>query len=238
MGKKPQLRRSFRQLSMISLVLVMVNTWSCILLANAQGLQNGGLAGLFWSYVWTLPGFAAIAASLAEMASIAPTSGGMYHWVSEFAPARYQKILSYVTGWMAVLSWQAGNASGAFIAGTMINGFMTLPNPNYVQAPWQAVLFVFATIVIVWIVNVVFYRWLPMVQNILLWIFGMVFVALLCIFWIRAPLNSAHDVFLKFENGGDWKTVGLSLMIGQITAIYGLVGKLSFPLSLMLAYTP
>lgn len=84
-----------------------------------QGLTNGGLAGLFWSYVWTFVGFTPIVASLAEMASMAPTSGGQYvllvrdgkrhtsnavlqtiryHWVSEFAPERYQKILSYVTG--------------------------------------------------------------------------------------------------------------------------------------------
>ena len=28
----------------------------------------------------------------------APTSGGQYHWVSEFAPPRYQHILSYLTG--------------------------------------------------------------------------------------------------------------------------------------------
>jgi hypothetical protein len=28
----------------------------------------------------------------------APTSGGQYHWVSEFAPPSLQKFLSYVTG--------------------------------------------------------------------------------------------------------------------------------------------
>lgn len=28
----------------------------------------------------------------------APTSGGQYHWVSEFAPREYQKFLSYITG--------------------------------------------------------------------------------------------------------------------------------------------
>jgi hypothetical protein len=28
----------------------------------------------------------------------APTSGGQYHWVSEFAPKKYQKFLSYMTG--------------------------------------------------------------------------------------------------------------------------------------------
>ena len=36
--------------------------------------------------------------SLAEMASMAPISGGQYHWVSEFAPPKYQKFLSYFTG--------------------------------------------------------------------------------------------------------------------------------------------
>jgi len=30
--------------------------------------------------------------------SRAPTSGGQYHWVSEFAPPEYQKFLSYASG--------------------------------------------------------------------------------------------------------------------------------------------
>ena len=33
-----------------------------------------------------------------EMSSMAPTSGGQYHWVSEFSSPRYQKFLSYITG--------------------------------------------------------------------------------------------------------------------------------------------
>jgi hypothetical protein len=32
------------------------------------------------------------------MASMAPTDGGQYHWVSEFCSPRHQKFLSYVTG--------------------------------------------------------------------------------------------------------------------------------------------
>jgi choline transport protein len=62
------------------------------------GLLNGGLAGLIWTYVGTFIGFLAVIASMAEMASMAPTSGGQYHWVSEFAPESAQKFLSYLTG--------------------------------------------------------------------------------------------------------------------------------------------
>ena len=34
---------------------------------------------------------------------MAPTAGGQYHWVSEFAPRRHQKFLSYVSG-MALIN--------------------------------------------------------------------------------------------------------------------------------------
>lgn len=55
-------------------------TWEVVLLANTAGMVNGGLAGLFWGYIWTFVGFFSIVMSLAEMASMAPTSGGQYHW--------------------------------------------------------------------------------------------------------------------------------------------------------------
>jgi hypothetical protein len=38
--------------------------------SNSQALENGGLAGLFWTYVWTFIGFCFVIASLAEMASM------------------------------------------------------------------------------------------------------------------------------------------------------------------------
>jgi hypothetical protein len=38
--------------------------------ANTQGLIDGGLAGLFWAYVWNFIGFSFVVLSLAEMASM------------------------------------------------------------------------------------------------------------------------------------------------------------------------
>ena len=101
MGKEQKLRRNYRLLSAISLAALLQTTWECLLIATMQSLTDGGIAGLLWSYVWTFCGMSLVMFSLAEMASMAPTSGGQYHWVSEFAPPQYQKILSYMTGWMA-----------------------------------------------------------------------------------------------------------------------------------------
>lgn len=62
------------------------------------GLVDGGTGGLIWGFVVVSAGFLLVYASLAEMASMAPTSGGQYHWVSEFAPRSCQKYLSFITG--------------------------------------------------------------------------------------------------------------------------------------------
>lgn len=66
--------------------------------SNTRGLIAGGRAGLLWSPCWSYAGQFFIVFSIAEMTSMAPTAGGQYHWVSEFAPRNYQKILSYVSG--------------------------------------------------------------------------------------------------------------------------------------------
>ena len=44
-------------------------------MATTEGLVDGGLAGLFWSYVWTWLGFSTVMASLAEMASMSVAAG-------------------------------------------------------------------------------------------------------------------------------------------------------------------
>jgi choline transport protein len=46
-------------------------------------LTDGGTALLFWGFLACAIGQTAVYASLAEMASISPTAGGQYHWVSE-----------------------------------------------------------------------------------------------------------------------------------------------------------
>jgi len=65
-------------------------------------LVDGGTAGLIWGFLAVCIGFLFVYLSLAEMASMAPTAGGQYHWVSEFAPRRAQKFLSFIVG-MAIV---------------------------------------------------------------------------------------------------------------------------------------
>ena len=79
-GRKQELIRNYRPLSALSFTVVLQATWEFLLMSNTQGLIDGGLAGLWWTYIWTFAGFGIIMVSLAEMASMSPISGGQYQW--------------------------------------------------------------------------------------------------------------------------------------------------------------
>jgi choline transport protein len=89
-------------------------------------------------------------------------------WVSEFAPPSYQKLLSYFTGWMSVMSWQAGAASGPFLVGTMIQSLVYVNRESYEATNWQGTLMVWAITFVVYLGNVYGGRAMPVFQNIML----------------------------------------------------------------------
>ena len=98
MGRTQELVRHFRTLSMISFVALATSAWETNIFVFTQGLKDGGRPGVMYSLIWCFVGFVPMYLSMAEMASMAPIAGAQYHWVSEFAPERCQKILSYLTG--------------------------------------------------------------------------------------------------------------------------------------------
>jgi amino acid permease len=98
MGKQQILVRRFRQITIAAFIGTTTCAWEYALFLVSPGLIDGGTAGLLYNVLWSFFGFGTIYLSLAEMASMAPIAGSLYHWVSEFAPEDVQSILSYLTG--------------------------------------------------------------------------------------------------------------------------------------------
>lgn len=91
-------QRNFSFLTMLGFASTCIASWEGVLTYLNFVLTDGGTPLLFWGFI--AAGFcqALVYISLAEMASMSPTAGGQYHWVSEFAPRKYQKVLSYYSG--------------------------------------------------------------------------------------------------------------------------------------------
>lgn len=118
------------------------------------------------------------------------------------------------------MSWQGGVASGAFLIGTATQGLISINRPSYEAQGWQGTLFVIAVALIVFNLNIWCARALPLLQNVLLVLHVFGFAAIVIILWVVARVQPASAVFTQFENNGGWSSMGLSLMVGQITAVY------------------
>ncbi|KAH8810844.1 amino acid permease [Xylogone sp. PMI_703] len=224
LGRTQQLNRNFRFVSTLGFACTLMSTWEIALMTSSFALIDGGMAGLVWGYFIVWIGYMFVFATIAEMASMAPTSGGQYHWVSEFAPSKLQRFISYIVGWTSVLGWQTGLASLAFLAGTMIQGLLVLDNATYVFKNWHGTLLVIAITAFCIIFNTFLAKKLPMVEGLILIIHIVGFFAVLIPLWVLAPRNAASDVFTQFLNLGGWSTTGLAFMVGLLSPVYTLIG--------------
>jgi hypothetical protein len=82
MGKVQEMRRNFSFIPIFGFAAVLMITWEAVFNSASYVLINGGLAGMVWMYMVTFFGFGAAILAMAEMASMAPTSGGMYSFFS------------------------------------------------------------------------------------------------------------------------------------------------------------
>ncbi|KAB8068941.1 amino acid transporter [Aspergillus leporis] len=224
LGREQVLRRNFRYISIVGFGCTLIATWEVVLTLLQQGLTDGGTAGLIWGFLIVACGFLLVFLSLAEMASMAPTSGGQYHWVSEFAPRSCQKFLSYITGWLCAMGWQCAIVSIAYLAGTIIQGLIVLNHEDYTSERWHGTLLVVAITFFGILFNTFLAKKLPFVEVLILILHVVGLFAIVIPLWVLAPRRSAKQVFTEFNNGGGWNSVGTATLVGFSTTITALIG--------------
>ncbi|RMD41523.1 hypothetical protein DV735_g3598, partial [Chaetothyriales sp. CBS 134920] len=220
LGKKQEFQRNFAFVSTLGWISIYMATWEFVLVSLALGLWNGGFAGLFWTFLCTVIAYAAVIASLAEMASMAPTAGGQYHWVSEFAPAVCQKFLSYSAGWMSTLGWLASAASGLVVAAALVQSLVEIGNLDFAFPAWHYTLISLGLLGLTVAINTWGAGGLPMLETMSLFWHFLGFLITIIPLWVLCPKNSAQEVFTSVVNNSGYENTGLACMIGQVAVIY------------------
>ncbi|PNS19429.1 Choline transport protein [Sphaceloma murrayae] len=216
MGKKQEFRRNFRLISTIGFTS-----------ANSQGLVAGGPPALFWSLVWCYTGQTFVVLSLAEMASMAPTAGGQYHWVSEFAPPRFQRSLSYLSGWLSTISWQSIVTIDCFLVGGIVQAMIVINNDTFVPERWQVTLLTMASVIILSLFNIFAAKHLPLFEGIFALLYVFAFVPIIAVLWVLCPVKqTASAVFSEFtDNGAGWPNMGATVLVGQLSSMFVVLGS-------------
>ncbi|RAL04507.1 putative GABA permease [Aspergillus ibericus CBS 121593] len=224
LGKKPVLKRNFGILSIIGLSCTILGTWEGILSTFTIPLENGGSAGAVYSFIFAWTGTACCFVLLSEMASMAPTSGGQYHWCAMLAPPRYMKFLSYITGWLTVIGWQAAFASSSYMAGTEIQGAIILGRNAYNALPYQGTLLMWAVVLVALGVNIIGGKFLPRLETLILMIHILGYFGVLIPMTYMSDHKSTREVFTEFTNGGNLYTDGLSFFVGMTGCVFAFAG--------------
>lgn len=122
------------------------------------------------------------------------------------------------------MAWQAGNAVGVFLTGTLIQVIIQENNPDYAFPAWHGSLLVIANILITDVGNIYGSRYIPRVQTLFFVLHIMAFFCVIIPICVLAPKASAKEVFTSFENTGGWPSTGYAVLAGQLTAIYMMTG--------------
>ncbi|KAJ9613052.1 hypothetical protein H2200_002993 [Cladophialophora chaetospira] len=224
LGKTQVLRRNFKFVAMLGFASTVMASWEILLPLFTFVLIDGGTALLFWGLIVCILGMTCVYASIAEMASMSPTAGGQYHWVSEFAPRRIQKFLSYLVGWLCTIGWQAYLGGITFMAGSVIQGLIELNVEGYVWHAYHGTLLTIMIIVFSIAFNTVFASKLPLIEAMVLFLHFCGLFAIIIPLWVLGPRSPAHETLLDFSNNGGWSSTGLSAMIGLTTPLSVIVG--------------
>ncbi|KAM0186977.1 hypothetical protein ACHAPA_002894 [Fusarium lateritium] len=224
MGKKQVLRRNFGFLSILGFSCTILITWEAVLVLFAQGLNNGGTAGVIYSFIVVWIGNFSVFATMCELVSMAPTSGGQYHWVAMMAPRSCSKFLSHLTGMLTVGGWQGSVSSSALLTGNMILGMATLNHDGFQPELWQGTLLFWAIFLFAVFINTLVSSVLPKFEGLILILHILGFFAILIPLVTLGPHASASDVFTVFVNNGGWSTQGVSFMVGMMGNAFAFVG--------------
>ena len=222
MGKKQELRRNFRLLSSIAFTSCVMGTWEVLLCISNQSLLIAGPAGVFWTLVWAHVGQLFVVLSLAEMASIAPTAGGQYHWVSEFAPRAYQKMLSYASGWLSVLALQSFLAVNCFLVARMILGLAVVNHETFVLRQWHITLLIIAIVLALAAFNFFAGKHLALAEFMFAAFHFLAVIPIVAVLLVFTPKKqSAKVVFLDFgQDIAGWSSTSLTVIVGQLCSFF------------------
>ncbi|KAI5923506.1 putative GABA permease [Camillea tinctor] len=225
LGKRQVLKRRFGMISLLGLSTTLMLTWEGVLVYMGFGLANGGSAGLITSFLLSWFGFLSIMTPLAELASMAPTASGQYHWVFILAPRSTRKLLSYLTGWLSIAVWQSMVTMGGVLSATLIQGLLYLNYPDSFTAEgWHGTLLIWATVALAWFVNSTLGRWLPKIEGFILYLHVLGFFAITIPLLHLSQRVDAAQVFTTWSNGGGWPSMGLAFFVGIVTNVGPFIG--------------
>lgn len=224
-GHRDQLQRQYGLLSMCGLALNINSAWIVFGGSLAISVLNGGPPGILYEFIVAVVFYSFIAASIAELASSMPTSGGVYHWASVTAGVRWGRSIGFFCGALNFFGWIFDMASVISIPANVTVQLYSIYNPDLVVQPWHSYC---AFVLITWLCTAFvifgnrFISHLQYVGMALIICGGLVTIIVMA----SMPTQHASNAFVwrDFENTTGWNN-GVCFLAGVLNGAFAIGSK-------------
>ncbi|KAI6135074.1 amino acid/polyamine transporter I [Pisolithus croceorrhizus] len=111
LGYKQEFRREFTPLEVFGVAFSFIGPLPSLASVLIYSIPNGGPAAMVWGWLVASAFIFTTALSIAELASAAPTAGGVYFWTHSFASPRWRNLLCWLVGYANATGYIAGVAA-------------------------------------------------------------------------------------------------------------------------------
>lgn len=131
------LERRFGLVSAVATGICTGNTWAALGGTIVTSFYNGGPTGILYEFITVSVFYWFVGASVAELTSAIPASGGVYHWAAATAGKKYGAVCAYFAGWLNFCAWLFTVPATCCILGQAIVYCYQMFNPDAVVERYQ-----------------------------------------------------------------------------------------------------
>jgi len=148
LGYKAEFKREFTLWTTFCVSFAVLGLLPSFATTLYYGMGYAGTAGMTWGWLVAMIGIQSVAASMAELCSSMPTSGGLYYASAVLAPKGWGPFAAWITGWSNWLGQVTGAPSVNYGTSAMILAMVSIQNPDFVPQNYQVFLLtVFITLI-------------------------------------------------------------------------------------------
>ncbi|KAF9505496.1 hypothetical protein BS47DRAFT_1374301 [Hydnum rufescens UP504] len=135
LGYKQEFKRAFSPFELFAVSFSIIGVFPSIASVLIYAVPNGGPSAMVWGWFVASLFLVCIGISMAELASAAPTSGGLYFWTHTLSSPRYKNVLAWVVGYANTIGLISGVASIDWGAAVQIMAAATIGSPGQSFTP-------------------------------------------------------------------------------------------------------
>ncbi|KAF9406083.1 hypothetical protein BGZ94_003249 [Podila epigama] len=223
LGYKQELKRELTSFTNFSVSFSIVSVLTGLTSLYGTALNGGGPAVIIWGWVFVSLMSFSVAASMAEICSSYPTSGGLYYWSSKLG-GKNGAFYAWVTGWWNLLGQFGCTAGIVFGFAMLLCSVITLAT-GFVFERWHTVLIFFAFLIIHGLINTYAVTLIAPLNTVSVWVHIVgVLVIMVTLFVKVQDRASAAFVFTGFINNTGWSSSVYVVLLGLLQSQFTMTG--------------